>query len=373
MRRLSARQAEQEQRDELLSAYLDDQLSAGERASLEAQLATDPALQAELEALRHTVALVCDLPSVPIPRNFILPQTMTARPWPVPSARPRRALRTGPQGKAWAAPLLTAATAVASLFFIVVLAGDLLLSGGGDHLAYAPVAERQAEAPQLSLESPANGQEVEAEEVVSDATLVPVEVPPPAAEAPIEAPSDAAGGGGEISPADATPTAALLSVPTEAPPEAVSEATAGEESYGTVAPEAMDATVSAAGVGRGDGGGPPTPPVVEEPPAPAPPPGPTEEEEFAAVPTTPGIAVAEAEADEGGPELTPSEVGEVAPPMVGEGEPEAVEGEQGTPEGGGADLALARAIPWRILEITLGLTALGLALAAILAWRTRRR
>ena len=45
-------------RDELLSAYLDDQLDAGDRARLEAQLAIDPALRAELEALRHTVVLV---------------------------------------------------------------------------------------------------------------------------------------------------------------------------------------------------------------------------------------------------------------------------------------------------------------------------
>jgi anti-sigma factor RsiW len=50
MMRLFAGQAKKrEQRDELLSAYVDGQLSAGERARLEAQLATDSALQAELE------------------------------------------------------------------------------------------------------------------------------------------------------------------------------------------------------------------------------------------------------------------------------------------------------------------------------------
>ena len=107
-------------RDELLSAYLDDQLDAGDRARLEAQLAIDPALRAELEALRHTVALVREMPSQPIPRNFILPQTVVSSPRTAPAVRPRRR---------WLAPFLTAATAAVSLLFIGALAGDLLFSG----------------------------------------------------------------------------------------------------------------------------------------------------------------------------------------------------------------------------------------------------
>ena len=51
---------DQAARDELLSAYLDDQLDAEDRARLEAQLAGDPALRSELEMLRRTVALVRD-------------------------------------------------------------------------------------------------------------------------------------------------------------------------------------------------------------------------------------------------------------------------------------------------------------------------
>jgi len=196
MGRLFARQAsEREQRDELLSAYLDGQLSAGERARLEAQLAADPALRAELEALRHTVALVRELPPVPIPRNFILPRAMAARPRPVRPLRPRRA---------WAAPLLTAATAVVSLLFVVVLAGDLLLSGIGGQ-AFAPAAEPllEAEAPQAALApSPASEQveveavvEVEAEEEIEAEEVekaVPAATAPAAAmEAPPEAPAEA--------------------------------------------------------------------------------------------------------------------------------------------------------------------------------------
>ncbi len=347
---LFTRRTGQEQRDELFSAYLDDQLDAGERARLEEQLAADPALQAELETLRQTVMLVRDLPTIPIPRNFILPRTV-ARPRPAPAARPRRA---------WAAPLLTAATAFASLIFVVVLAGDLLLSGAGG-LAYAPAAERQAGPPQLALESSPNGQEVEAGEVVSDATL-PVEVSPPAAEAPVEAPPDAAaGGGGEeleaegITPADAAPTVTSLAMPAEAPPKAAPEATTGEESHEMETPVA-EATVPAAGVDRGEGEVAPAPPAVEKPAA---------EEELAAAPTAPATATA-TEADLAEP--APGEVAEAAPPVIEE------EGEWDTDGDERADdLALTWVTPWRVLEITLGLVVLGLALATVWAWRARRR
>ena len=316
MGRLFARKAgKQKQRDELLSAYLDDQLSAEEETRLEAQLATDPALQAELETLRHTVALVRDLPTVPVPRNFILPHTAAARPRLRPLARPRRT---------WAAPLLTTATAVASLLFVVVLAGDLLLSGAGG-LAYAPAAERQAE---FALEPPSNGQEVEAEEVVSDAT----EAPPPAAEAPVEAPLGATG---------ESPIATSLSVTMEPPPKLAPEATVRGESYEMVTPVA-EATVSVVGVDRDEEEFAPTSPAVEE---------------LAAAPTTAAAAPA-AEADFTEP--APGEIEE-------EGEWDASGDERA------ADLVPAWVTPWRILEIVLGLAVLGLTPVTVWAWRVRRR
>ena len=61
---------EQKAREELFSAYLDDQLSAEERARLEDRLAADPNLQAELAALRQTVAMVRELPEVALPRKL---------------------------------------------------------------------------------------------------------------------------------------------------------------------------------------------------------------------------------------------------------------------------------------------------------------
>ena len=82
---------------------------------MKAQLADDPALQSELDALRRTVEMVRELPAQPIPRNFILPQTAATRSRPTPAVRPRRR---------WAAPFLTAASAIVGLLFVVVLAGD---------------------------------------------------------------------------------------------------------------------------------------------------------------------------------------------------------------------------------------------------------
>jgi len=170
MRRLFSRQArEREQRDELLSAYLDGELSAGERQLLEKRLTTDPVLLIELEALRHTVALVRDLPQAPIPRNFILPQAVATQPRPA----------LGRSRRTWPASLLTAATAIASLLFVAVLSLDLFLPSMGRNLAFAPASE-----PEMAAEAPQE-MAVPVEQEVEEA----VEAPPLAAEAATQAPA----------------------------------------------------------------------------------------------------------------------------------------------------------------------------------------
>jgi anti-sigma factor RsiW len=299
MGRLFARRVnEREQRDELLSAYLDGQLSAGERARLETQLGADPALRAELESLRHTVALVRDLPPVPIPRNFILSPAMAARLRPVRPLPPRRA---------WAAPLLTAATAVVSLLFVVVLAADLLLSGMGGQ-AFAPAAEPllEAEAPQAALAPSPASEQVEVEVVVE-------------AEAEEETVAEEVAGEEEVEkavPAATAPAAAAMEAPAEAPAETTAEV---EADYAET-PEGTESPVPAMG---------------------------------------------------GGAEPTPSDVGEVAARPIEEEAPAATRGAEEAPA---HDVPAAAAIPpqWT-LEAILGLTALGLAVATVWAWRARRR
>ena len=145
-------------RDELLSAYLDDQLSGPERERLEARLADDPALRAELEALDHTVSLVRGLPAASAPRNFILAPSMVEGPEPASPLEARSTRR-----RAWTAPLLTAATVAVSFLFVIVLFVDLLLPGIGG-MAHAPAEVKQVEeAPEAVMEAPAEeGERIEA-------------------------------------------------------------------------------------------------------------------------------------------------------------------------------------------------------------------
>jgi anti-sigma factor RsiW len=57
---------------ELLSAYLDKQLSARERARLETRLRTTPELHSALEDLHKTHLLLRSLPRPRRPRSFVL-------------------------------------------------------------------------------------------------------------------------------------------------------------------------------------------------------------------------------------------------------------------------------------------------------------
>jgi hypothetical protein len=67
---------------ELLSAYLDNELSAAERVNLERRLGADPGLQAELEDLRAVGVVLKSLDPLPPPRSFTLDPAQVARPRP---------------------------------------------------------------------------------------------------------------------------------------------------------------------------------------------------------------------------------------------------------------------------------------------------
>lgn len=104
--------------DELLSAYLDDEVSAQERAQIERALAQDPDTAWRLNALRQTVALVKELPRLTLPRSFTLSEADIA-PRAQTSAR-------APWWRPLLAPLLLRnATAIAALLFAVLMLGDL--------------------------------------------------------------------------------------------------------------------------------------------------------------------------------------------------------------------------------------------------------
>jgi anti-sigma factor RsiW len=100
---------------EALSAYLDGQLGAGERASLEARLQTNADLQVALEQLRQTRTMLRSVPRQKVPRNYTLtPQMVGAR----QPAMPR------------AYPILRLVSALTTILFVLVLLGDFLRPRG---------------------------------------------------------------------------------------------------------------------------------------------------------------------------------------------------------------------------------------------------
>ncbi len=104
--------------DELLSAWLDGRVSPAERATVDAALAADPAARARATDLRATVALLRGLPQPAPRRTFILTPQQGA------AIRPARA--------AWITrlfPAVSAASAVAAVLCIALVAGDLATGG----------------------------------------------------------------------------------------------------------------------------------------------------------------------------------------------------------------------------------------------------
>ncbi len=135
----------QDRDTELLSAYLDNQLSAAERAKLERRLETDSQLRAALDGLRHVKTRLADLPKVKPPRNFTLTPQMVGQKG-LTQSRVSSLI-----------PALNWATAIAAVLFAVLIATDL--SGGRRLTSAQPVA-----APEVAViqEAPSAAAEMDA-------------------------------------------------------------------------------------------------------------------------------------------------------------------------------------------------------------------
>lgn len=114
---------------DLLSAYIDQQLSASEQAALERRLQQEPELRLALDELRATVEVLHALPPVSPPRSFTLPAHAPA---------PRVWLSLG---------VLRFGSAFASVLFVLTFVPALLRvgsslpsSGGAPIAASAPTA-----------------------------------------------------------------------------------------------------------------------------------------------------------------------------------------------------------------------------------------
>ncbi len=123
---------------ELLSAYLDNQLTVAERMNLDRRLAAEPRLRAELEELRATTTLLRQLAPVRPPRSFTLD--------PTTAPRPRRFIPI-----TW---FMQLGSGLAGLALVLLATVQLLVMGGvGVELAPAAApapAALEAEAPTVA-------------------------------------------------------------------------------------------------------------------------------------------------------------------------------------------------------------------------------
>ncbi len=167
---------------ELLSAYLDGQLSPSEASRLEARLSSDQELKAVLEDLRGTHALLRKLPPRRAPRNFRLTPAMAG-------IKP-------PQPRAY--PAFRFATALAAFLFVAAVALNVVLPFAASRMA--PAA---APAPAFGMGGGGGGSGGAAE----SQPVGPTEAPPQAPFAAQAAPTATAEGTMAITAATAVPQA----------------------------------------------------------------------------------------------------------------------------------------------------------------------
>jgi anti-sigma factor RsiW len=360
--------------DEQLSAYIDGELGAANRARLEAQLATNPSLRAELAALQRTVALVQELPPVAVPRNFLLPHAAARQPRVRPATRPRLA---------WTAPLLTAASTVVSLLFVVALAGNLFATAE----IRPTVASDAFEAPEeraAAVEEAAIDVEAEAKMVVTAEVEAPVsaERSEEKAAAPVEevateeGPAEGEVERDAVAPADEEPEPAL------APADEAVKAEAQEtEALGAAAEQAGESYTPAAGTlsaEEAEGSGEPEAPVQAAGGAQAPtafPRSATAAAEPPAEAANGDAEIADDEAPEQSPEPTDAQLPAVeqAEPSGGTPEREPSTAPPETEPAMSGDLPQPTPpFPWRAAQVGLGSAAFVLIVATIWAWRLRR-
>ena len=128
--------------DELLSAFLDGQVSPADQRRIEAALAGDPALAGALAGLRYTKTLLAETPRLPAPRPFTLNEAMLGR---------TQRQRSG--WLAWLQPAwLRGAAAVAAVMLLVLVLGDV-----GVRTQVLPTAQTAQVQPELGGLTPDQG------------------------------------------------------------------------------------------------------------------------------------------------------------------------------------------------------------------------
>jgi len=168
-----ARQNDHTRAEELISAYMDKRVSAEEQDFFERHIASCAECRAQLEATRSMVTALRVMPAVKAPRSFVLPREM--------AKQPRRSFLS------WY-PALRLATVIAAMAFVVLFAGDVLISrsGGASAPQYIPAAAPAPAAMQAPEAAPpaAPTQEPAAAATAGEAAAAPARSAAPAGAAP---------------------------------------------------------------------------------------------------------------------------------------------------------------------------------------------
>ncbi|HEX8683220.1 MAG TPA: zf-HC2 domain-containing protein, partial [Ardenticatenaceae bacterium] len=218
---------------DLLSAYLDDEVTPDEHARVSEHLTGCEACRSELEGLRFTVSLLQRLPVEPPPRTFYVTEAMIT-----PEARPAWWQR-------WRNPLVSSLGAVAALLLFVLLVQVPRMGGNTQSAATtaqeaAPLAmgaETPAEETGATETARDDAQTNEAaagdeEQAADEATMSQAEEAPaeeaPAEEEPAAEPPEIAAAPQEEGEEAAGDTAASSAIEATEEPE-VQEGAAAEE------------------------------------------------------------------------------------------------------------------------------------------------
>lgn len=280
--------------EELLSAYLDDAVTPRERALVEAAVAEDAELAWRLETLRHTVALLRQLPELQTPRSFALTQAMAVEGMPAPAVAGRRQAEAPAAGASfWQAvlnffqtgsPLMrNFAAASLSAFLVLVAMGvafdQPVISEGAQPASVANLqlvdqaADTQKNAPVSATLVALKSAEGEAGEEPASAESAPADakaaMPSDRDEAALDAPEGAPAAAIIQAPAAEEPAAAEPAVMAAAMAE--SEPAPAARAFESDAPAEEGATIfeSAPSSAAGSSAAPMAAASVEAEPAPA--------------------------------------------------------------------------------------------------------
>ena len=292
---------------ELLSPYLDGEVTTEERALVEAALAASVELRKDLATLRQTVALLAELPPVAAPRPFTL--TAADAPTPTPSSR-----------RIWGLPAWLAGWAMvaASLVCVLAIGGTLFTLQFRSGSPAAEIARlKDSAVPQAAAPQPAPLTATEEAAAQPETEVAPAE---PAAEEKMM-PAESAEAPAAATEALAQKEADVVEQPqelaaAETPEEMVSmageseEGTEGQLQLESAAVESAPVEQEAAGAALAPTPSPmPTVAALEAPAAPAE--APVEEaaaalaEEPASAPPPAAAEARQAEADLAAPEEAP--------------------------------------------------------------------